>query len=60
MVVWYYNIIKRKEVKKMARTNTRGFYEFADGTTAWYNGLSATEKRNLVRQHGVIIRFIPD
>jgi len=44
----------------MARTNTRGFYEFADGMTAWYNGLSATEKRNLVRQHGAIIRFIPD
>lgn len=42
----------------MARTNTRGIYTFADGFNAYYNGLSASEKRNLIRQHGAIIEFI--
>ena len=36
---------------------TRGYYTFADGFTAWYYGLSGTEKRNLIREHGKIVRF---
>lgn len=43
----------------MARTKTRGWYWFADGTQAWYNGLSGVEKKNLIRQHGPIVRFDP-
>ena len=39
--------------------NTRGFYEFADGYSCWVNGMSGTEKKNLVRQHGRVVRFIP-
>ena len=29
----------------MARTQTRGWYTFADGTRAWFNGLNAREKK---------------
>lgn len=44
----------------MAKTNkTRGWYTFADGYEVWVNGYSATEKRNEVRKHGVIVKFIP-
>ena len=44
----------------MARkSKTRGWYWFADGTQAWFNGLSAAEKRNEVRLHGAILRFVP-
>ena len=44
----------------MAKKNsTCGIYYFADGTTAWYYGLSASEKRALIRAHGAIVRFIP-
>lgn len=39
--------------------NSRGWYFFADGTSAWFNGLSAREKTNEVRRHGAIVRFIP-
>lgn len=42
----------------MARIKSQGWYYFADGTQAWYHGLSAQEKRNEVRKHGAIIRFI--
>ena len=38
---------------------TQGFYYFADGFAAWYFGLSGTEKRNLIREHGAIVRFVP-
>lgn len=38
---------------------TRGIYLFADGYEAWYYGLSATEKRNLIREHGKIVKFVP-
>lgn len=44
----------------MAKNKTRGWYEFADGYTFWVNGLSATEKKLEIRQHGPIIKFIPD
>jgi hypothetical protein len=44
----------------MAKKNSsRGIYYFADGTNAWYYGLSAAEKRALIRAHGAILRFIP-
>jgi len=43
----------------MANTKTRGWYVFADGTEAWFYGLSANEKRNEIFKHGKIVRFIP-
>lgn len=43
----------------MARTKTRGWYTFADGTQAWFNGLSAQEKRVQIMKHGAIVRFQP-
>ena len=41
----------------MARTSTRGWYVFADGHRAWFNGLSVSEKKMEIRKHGAIIRF---
>ena len=41
----------------MARTNTRGWYIFADGYRAWFSGLTGLEKKVEVRKHGAIIRF---
>jgi hypothetical protein len=43
-------------MKKTA--NNRGFYEFADGTTAYFNGLSTAELRKQVKLHGAVIKFI--
>lgn len=43
----------------MATNKTRGTYYFEDGYVTWVNGMSGTEKKNLIRQHGKIIRFIP-
>ena len=44
----------------MAKKNyTRGWYLFADGHYAWFNGLSAAEKRAEIRVHGAIIDFTP-
>lgn len=37
---------------------SRGFYLFEDGVEIWFAGLSGTEKRIRVRQHGKIVRFI--
>ena len=37
---------------------TRGWYTFADGYEVWFNGLSGTEKRNEIRKHGNIVKFI--
>ncbi len=37
---------------------TRGTYIFADGYKAWFNGLSAQERRNEERKHGKVVRFI--
>lgn len=42
----------------MAKTKTRGWYIFADGTQAWFNGLSAREKKVQIMKHGAIIRFM--
>ena len=44
----------------MARTNTQGWYYFADGFKAWFYGLRAREKRAEIAKHGAIVRFIPD
>lgn len=41
----------------MRGNSTRGWYTFADGSYIWFNGLSAQEKRNEIRQHGQIIKF---
>ena len=43
----------------MKTPKTQGTYYFADGYWCWYYGLSAAEKRNLVREHGPIVRFVP-
>ena len=43
----------------MARKHTQGWYYFEDGTSAWFNGLSAQERGREVRQHGKIVRFVP-
>ena len=43
----------------MARKNTQGWYTFADGTQAWFHGLSAQEKRIQVAKHGKVIAFHP-
>lgn len=37
--------------------NNRGIYEFADGTTAFFNGLSAAELRKQVKLHGAVVKF---
>lgn len=36
---------------------TRGWYWFADGSMAWFNGLSKKEREIEVRKHGAIIKF---
>lgn len=38
---------------------SQGWYYFKDGHYAWYYGLSAAEKRNLIREHGPILKFVP-
>lgn len=43
----------------MAKSKTRGWYVFEDGYVCWFHGLSASEKRVLIREHGQIIRFTP-
>ena len=43
----------------MKTPNTQGTYIFADGYTAWFYGLSATEKKIEIRKHGKIVKFIP-
>lgn len=40
-------------------TKTRGWYTFADGFYAWFNGLSAQEKKWEIVKHGKIIHFEP-
>lgn len=39
--------------------NTSGWYVFADGTQAWFNGLSARERKREEALHGKVVRFIP-
>lgn len=41
------------------KKNTQGWYTFADGTQAWFFGLSAQEKAREVRKHGKIVKFVP-
>ena len=36
---------------------SRGFYEFKDGTVAWYSGLSASEKKREIEKYGAIVKF---
>ena len=43
----------------MARVKSMGIYKFADGTVAWFAGLSASEKKREIAKHGAIIQFIP-
>ena len=37
----------------------QGYYTFADGTTAWFHGLSASERRREEQKHGKVIRYVP-
>ena len=41
------------------KTTTKGWYQFADGTVAWFHGLSAQEKRVEIFHHGKIVKFVP-
>lgn len=43
----------------MAKRNS-GWYVFADGTQAWFSGLSARERKAEEAVHGKVVRFIPD
>ena len=43
----------------MKAPKTQGTYTFEDGYTVWFYGLSAAEKKNEIRKHGKIVRFIP-
>lgn len=46
---------------KGSKTNNygRGFYfEFEDGYTGWVLGFSAQEKRNEIRKHGKLVKWI--
>lgn len=40
--------------------STRGTYIFEDGARIWFHGLSGLERKVAIRDHGKIIRFIPD
>jgi hypothetical protein len=43
----------------MAKIKTQGWYYFADGSYAWFHGLSAQERKVEIRKHGAIVRFEP-
>lgn len=43
----------------MAKIKTQGWYYFADGSYAWFYGLSAQERKVEIRKHGAIVRFEP-
>lgn len=38
---------------------TSGWYRFADGTYAYFHGLSAREKKAEVAKHGAIVSYEP-
>ena len=41
------------------KNKTQGWYVFADGYEVWVAGFSAAEKRNEIRKHGPIVKFVP-
>lgn len=41
------------------KKSTQGWYKFADGTQAWFYGLSAQERKVEERKHGKVVSFIP-
>lgn len=46
---------------KMTKANNYGkgfWYEFEDGTHGWVLGMSASEKRNEIRKHGKLVKWI--
>ena len=46
---------------KMTKSNNygKGFYfEYADGCHGWVLGLSSSEKRNEIRKHGNLVKWI--
>ena len=44
---------------KSKKNKTRGYYTFEDGYFVWVNGYSAAEKKNMIREHGPIVKFEP-
>lgn len=55
-----YNSLRNQAKEITAMTKTSGWYTFADGYTTWRRGMSANEKKALIREHGLITRFIAD
>jgi hypothetical protein len=45
-------------MKTKKHDKTRGWYTYEDGFEHWVFGMSAAEKRNEIRKHGKIVRFI--
>ena len=43
----------------MTKKTTRGTYFFSDGFNACYYGITKSELRKLIRQHGAIVSFFP-
>lgn len=43
----------------MAKVKSRGWYVFEDGSRIWFAGLSASEKKIQIMQHGKIVKFEP-
>ena len=43
----------------MAKKNTCGIYTFTDGFEIYLNGVSGYELRNLEREHGKLIGWLP-
>lgn len=37
----------------------QGYYTYEDGYEHWVYGMSAIEKRNEIRKHGKIVKYIP-
>ena len=46
------------EVHKMKK-HTQGWYTFADGTQAWFYGLSTQERKVEEHKHGKVVAFTP-
>lgn len=37
----------------------QGWYTYKDGYCHWVNGMSSTEKKKLIREHGEIVKYVP-
>ena len=50
---------REREVNKMAKSRTQGWYTFTDGYRCWFAGLSAQEKKVEIYKHGKVVKFEP-